>query len=150
MAPEITVSSRLGMVRPSLTLRYAGLFLDSYREKSPSGAGLNVDDRNIHQISARAQLGVPLTMDEGRLSTELRVGAEGRAHLGKSRVRGSVLGRGFAFDAGGDDEVLTGFGGLALAYAVSSRFTLNGDIEGAYGTDEAVTGRANIGARLEF
>ena len=101
VAPEITVSSSLGMVRPSLTLRYAGLFLDSYREKSPSGAGLNVDDRDIHQISARAQLGLPLKMDEDRLSTELRVGAEGRAHLGKSRVRGSVLGQGFAFDAGG-------------------------------------------------
>ncbi len=150
VAPEITVSSSLGMVRPSLTLRYAGLFLDSYREKSPSGAGLNVDDRDIHQISARAQLGLPLKMDEDRLSTELRVGAEGRAHLGKSRVRGSVLGQGFAFDAGGDDEVLTGFGGFAVAYAVSSRFTLNGNVEGAYGTDEAVTGRANIGAKLEF
>ncbi len=154
VAPEITVSSSLGMVRPSLTLRYAGLFLESYSEESSilaaQGAGLNVDDRDIHQISARAQLGLPLTMDEGRLSTELRVGAEGRAQLGKARVRGSVLGQGFTFDAGGDDEVLTGFGGFAVAYAVSSRFTLNGNVEGAYGTDEAVTGRAHLGAKLEF
>ncbi len=154
VAPEITVSSSLGMVRPSLTLRYAGLFLESYSEESSilaaQGAGLNVDDRDIHQISARAQLGLPLTMDEGRLSTELRVGAEGRAQLGKARVRGSVLGQGFTFDAGGDDEVLTGFGGFAVAYAVSSRFTLNGNVEGAYGTDEAATGRAHLGAKLEF
>ena len=150
VAPEITVSSTVGKVRPSLTLRYAGFFRDSYAEKSLSGAGLKLDDRDIHQFAARAQLGVPLTMDAGRFAAELRVGAEGRAQIGDADVSGSVLGQGFTFDPGGDNEVLTGFAGLELSYAVSSRFSLSGNIEGAYGTDDSTTGRANVAAKLKF
>ncbi len=153
VSPEITISSSLAVaeeiaVRPSLTLRYAGLFLDGYTEKG-SNANLTVDDRDVHIISARAQVAVPVHMNTdayGTLTTEIRVGADGRATVSEDNVRATLLGQNLNFTAGGDDEVLTGFAGAAFAYAMTTGTRLYGNIEAGYGTDEAihVTGRAGV------
>ncbi len=153
VSPEITVSSSLAVtnwmaVKPSLTLRYAGLFLDGYTEKD-SKANLTVDDRDVHVISARAQVAVPVHMSmdyNGRLTTEFRIGAEGRATVSEDKVRATILGQNLNFAPGGDDEVLTGFAGAAFTYVMISGTRLYGNIEAGYGTDEAahVTGRAGV------
>ncbi len=153
VSPEVTVSSSLAVteeiaVRPSLTLRYAGLFLDSYTEKG-SNANLKVQDRDVHVISARGQVAVPVHMNTdayGTLTTEIRVGADGRATVSEDNVRATLLGQNLNFTAGGDDEVLTGFAGAAFAYAMTTGTRLYGNIEAGYGTDEAihVTGRAGV------
>ncbi len=153
VSPEVTVSSSLAVteeiaVRPSLTLRYAGLFLDSYTEKG-SNANLKVQDRDVHVISARGQVAVPVHMNTdayGTLTTEIRVGADGRATVSEDNVRATLLGQNLNFTAGGDDEVLTGFAGAAFAYAMTTGTRLYGNIETGYGTDKAahVTGRAGV------
>ncbi len=153
VSPEVTVSSSLAVtdwmaVKPSLTLRYAGLFLDSYTEKG-SSANLTVQDRDVHVISARAQVAVPVHMNTdayGTLITEIRVGADGRATVSEDNVRATLLGQNLNFTAGGDDEALTGFAGAAFAYAMTTGTRLYGNIEAGYGTDEAthVTGRAGV------
>ncbi len=153
VSPEITVSSSLAVadwmaVKPSLTLRYAGLFLDGYTEKD-SKANLSVDDRDVHLISARAQVAMPVHMNTdayGTLTTEIRVGADGRATVSEDNVRATLLGQNLNFTAGGDDEVLTGFAGAAFAYVMTTGTRLYGNIEAGYGTDEAthVTGRAGV------
>ncbi len=157
VSPEITVSSSLAVadwmaVKPSLTLRYAGLFLDGYTEKG-SNANLKVEDRDVHIISARAQVAaavaVPVHMNTdayGTLTMEIRVGADGRATIAEDNVRATLLGQNLNFTAGGDDEVLTGFAGAAFAYAMTTGTRLYANIEAGYGTDEAVhvTGRAGV------
>ncbi len=153
VSPEVTVSSSLAVteeiaVRPSLTLRYAGLFLDGYTEKG-SNANLAVENRDVHVISARGQVAVPVHMNTdayGTLTTEIRVGADGRATVSEDNVRATLLGQNLNFTAGGDDEVLTGFAGAAFAYAMTTGTRLYGNIETGYGTDEAahVTGRAGV------
>ncbi len=153
VSPEVTVSSSLAVteeiaVRPSLTLRYAGLFLDGYTEKG-SNANLTVENRDVHVISARGQVAVPVHMNTdayGTLTTEIRVGADGRATVSEDNVRATLLGQNLNFTAGGDDEVLTGFAGAAFAYAMTTGTRLYGNIEAGYGTDEAahVTGRAGV------
>ncbi len=153
VSPEITISSSLAVadwmaVRPSLTLRYAGLFLDGYSEKG-SNANMTVDDRDVHIISARAQVAVPVHMNtdaHGTLTMEIRAGADGRATIAEDNVRATLLGQNLNFTAGGDDEVLTGFAGAAFAYAMTTGTRFYGNIEAGYGTDEAihVTGRAGV------
>ena len=153
VSPEVTISSSLAVadwmaVKPSLTLRYAGLFLDGYTEKG-SNANLTVQDRDVHVLSARGQVAVPVHMNTdvyGTLTTEIRVGADGRATVSEDNVRATLLGQNLNFTAGGDDEALTGFAGAAFAYAMTTGTRLYGNIEAGYGTDEAthVTGRAGV------
>ena len=153
VSPEVTLSSWFEMthwieVKPSLTLRYAGLFLDGYSEKG-SNANLTVEHRDVHVISARAQAAVPVhvsTDAHGTLNTEIRVGADGRATVSEDKVQATLLGQNLNFTAGGDDEVLTGFAGVAFAYAMMSGTQIYGNMEAGYGTDEAahVTGRAGV------
>ncbi len=157
VSPEITFSTAMAVansmrVKPSLTLRYTGLFLDGYTE-SGSAANLSVKSRDVHVLSARAQVAIPMTMaqdENGVLNTEIRVGVDGRTTVSGSNVNASLLGQSLNFDSGGDDEVLTGFAGAAFSYAMHNDVTLYGNVEAGYGTDDAFHATGRFGAKMLF
>ena len=150
VAPEITATATGGVIEPSLTLGYAGMWQGAYKEKSKTGFGLNVADRDFHLLTARAQIAIPLTALDGRALWKFHVGAEGWMSLGDDTVSGSVRKTAFTFKSGGEDGVVTGFVGGSLAYEVSSNFHVGGNFELGYGSDKSTSASAQINGRLKF
>ena len=156
VSPELTVSTSMTMgpatLRPSLRVRYAGLWLDSYSE-SGSSSNLSVDDREVHILEARAQVSLPMTVasgENGTLTTEIRTGIDVRTKIGSDRVDAILVGQQLSFDSGGDDEVLTAFISAAFAMAFADALTVSGALEGGYGTDETAHAIARLRATVDF
>ena len=112
ISPELGLSTRLNMrgmtLIPELKLRYLGLFNAEARARQADGLSFKPEERHIGLI--RASLGFPLSFPEnqygGRLSGQLRVGAEGRKHLGGDRIEirsGNDMVR---YRAGGDNAIM--------------------------------------------
>ena len=159
VSPEITVSTAVAgalggamTLKPSLRLRYAGLFQEGYSETG-SSSNLTVDNRDVHILDARTQIAVPMSLksdEHGMLSTELRAGVDARTSLGSDRVDAVLIGQNISFDPGGEDNVLSAFAAAAFAMAFTNALSITGSLEGGYGTDDTARATARLGARVDF
>jgi hypothetical protein len=153
VSPSLTLGAHLpygtGTLSPSLRLRYAGLFFDSYAETGSAG-DMAVAARDIHVFNARGQLAfapAPLATSAGIWQTTWRAGLDGVAQSAGG-VSATLLGQDVSFDASDREAALRGFVGANLTLATRNGMVFGGDIEAAYGTDAAFIARA--GARLDI
>ena len=151
ISPELGLSTRLNIqgmtLIPALKLRYLGLFNAETRARQADGLSFKPEDRHIGLI--RASLGLPLSFPEnqhgGRLSGQLRVGAEGRGRLGgdTTEVRS---GRDTARYRAGSDNAIMGFVGAGFEYGVSAmNLSFSVDVEAGYDSEAALGVRGQLG-----
>ncbi len=156
VSPEVTWTRPIWVkqqrMEKSLTLRYAGLFLDGFTETG-SAAPLTVDDRDIHVLQARSQLTMPVVHegpDGSRRKSAFYIGLEGRANVGDGDVSGVLLGQNINFDPGGDDVVGGAFAGLQFERTSASGTTLYANIEGQVETGGGRQASAKTGIKFRF
>jgi len=136
----------------SLTLSYAGLFLDGYTETGTTNP-LTLDDRSIHVASARAALALPFEAIHayGALTTlRLIGGVEARTQFGDNGVSGTLLGQTVSTTLDDDDAVLGGFLGLSGEYQTTTGLTAYANVEGLIEADASWQLSANAGLRMAF
>lgn len=156
VSPEVTLTRPLwaGEQRfeKSVTLRYAGLFLDGFTENG-TAAPLTVNSRDIHVLQARSQLTMPNERHgaDGSLRRDaLYIGLEGRANAGDDDVSGALLGQNITFDPGGDDVAGAAFAGLQFERTAAGGTTLYGSIEGQVETGGGRRASAKAGGKFRF
>jgi len=158
LSPEVGVATALKLasrvdVLPRLRVRYAGLFTKGFRESGKmTDWDVQFEKRTIHLLEGRAEVGVPFTLDNGG-QINPRVGVEGRWLLSGSEIRGSEIrkrGRSFTIDAGGDDQVITGFVGVGVSVPVADAITLVGSFDGALTTEDAWRALGYMGLSYSF
>ena len=136
----------------SLTLSYAGLFLDGYTETGTTNS-LTLDDRAVHIASARAALALPFEAlhANGALTTiRLIGGVEARTQFGDDGVSGTLLGQTVTTTLDDDDAVFGGFLGLSGEYQATNGLTAFANAEALLETDAAYQISANAGLRIAF
>ena len=155
VSPELGLATRFEVngaeVRPSLRLRYLGLFASAHdyqTEVSPfagqAGGGqtrLRINERGLHIGLARASLGfpvfpfrIPANPHGGQFDGEVRLGVEGRMRLSGDTVRATLGGQNVQFKASGGKAV-TGFAGASFDYTVPTlNLTFSADFEARYGS----------------
>ena len=171
VSPELGLATRLEVkgvaLRPSLRLRYLGLFASAHDYQTPvspfagqAGAGqtaFRINERELHIGLARASLGVPLfpfrtppNAHGGQFDGEFRLGAEGRMRLNGDMVSARLGGQDAEFKAGGG-KAITGFAGVSFDYAVPAlNLTFSGDFEARYGSMADVGIHGQLGFMWEF
>lgn len=136
----------------SLTLSYAGLWLDGYTETGTTNP-LTLNGRDVHVASARAAIALPFerVAADGALTTlRLIGGLEARTQFGDDSVSGSLLGQAVSTTLGGDDESLGGFLGLSGEYQTASGLTAYANTEAMLETNSAWQASATAGLRIAF
>lgn len=136
----------------SMTLSYAGLFMDGYTETGTTNP-LTLDDRSVHIASARAALTLPFERIEadGALTTlRLIGGLEARTQFGDDTIAGTLLGQ--AVSTTLDDDAFTGgaFLGLAGEYETTTGLTAYANLEAMLETDMSYQLSATAGLRIAF
>ncbi|GAB5510660.1 MAG: hypothetical protein Rhims3KO_20610 [Hyphomicrobiales bacterium] len=136
----------------SLTLSYAGLFLDGYTETGTTNP-LTLDDRSVHIASARAALALPFEAvhADGAITTlRLIGGVEARGQFGEDTISGTLLGQ--AVSTSLDDNAFTGgaFLGLSGQYETTSGLTAYANLEAMLETDMSYQLSATAGLRTAF
>ena len=156
VSPEITFTRPFwpfGMrIEKSVTLRYAGLFLDGFTENG-TVAPLTVRDRDIHVGQARFQLALPSEhrSDDGAVSRlTLKGGAEVRTQFGDQDVSGALLGQSLIFDPGGERSVTGGFVGLSAEHFTAGGKTFFASIDGRYENDGSTQVSGKAGVKFRF
>ena len=157
VAPEIAVGTtlRAGDVEivPSVRARYAGLFLDGYRETGSVGA-IAVGDRDVQLLVSRAQVAfAKSTIAEGGglLVSDLRLGIEGRTNLGDDEIGATLLGQQVTIEPGGSGEAGAIFAGFGIGYDFpGSAVSLGAGGEAKVETDGAVQGAGHMGLKIRF
>lgn len=147
-----TMGFGLRAVEQSLTLSYAGLFLDGYTETGTTNP-LTLDARALHLASARAALALPFERiaTDGALTTlRLIGGIEARTQFGDDTVSGTLLGQTVSAALDGDDSTFGGFLGLSGEYQTTSGLTAYANAEGLLETNSAYQISANAGLRIAF
>jgi hypothetical protein len=152
IVPEITFGRDLGPLMASLSVRYAGLFLEAY-EETGSSADLAVESRSVHGLASRLELSIPriVPLQEVSLLLEPRFGLDVRTALGDEEVAVELLGADLQFDAGAEEPILTMVSGATATFrtaegAVSLR--LSGDA--AVGGDGSTVISAALGGEVAF
>ena len=151
ISPELGLSTRLNIqgltLIPELKLRYLGLFNAEARARQADGLSFKPEDRHIGLI--RASVGLPLRFPEnqygGRLSGQLRLGAEGRGRLGgdTTEVRS---GRDTVRYRAGRDNAVMGFVGAGFEYGVPAmNLSFSADVEAGYDSEAALGVRGQLG-----
>lgn len=139
-------------IEQSVTLRYAGLFLDGFTENG-TAAPLSVNDRDVHVGQARYQLATPLThqaKDGAQSRLLLNGGAEVRTQFGDRDVSGTLLAQGISFNPGGEETVGGVFAGLSAEHITADGMTFHASVEGLAEDDGStqVSGKAGIKFRF--
>ena len=151
ISPELGLSTRLNIqgmtLIPELKLRYLGLYNAEARARQADGLSFKPEDRHIGLI--RASLGFPLSFPEnqhgGRLSGQLRVGAEGRGRLGGDQIAVRSGNDTVRYRAGGDNAIM-GFVGAGFEYGVSAmNLSFSADVEAGYDSEAALGVRGQLG-----
>ncbi|MCP3671909.1 MAG: autotransporter domain-containing protein [Gammaproteobacteria bacterium] len=124
----------------SVRVSYSGLFLDGYTESGVANP-LDVSDRDMHLLNARAQLTFPHDFenrDGSHSHLEIRAGVDAQYDMDSDKVNGVVGGTAIKFSADLDDKV-SGFIGATftrsnhkgdLAFAISGE--LQSTFDGGY------------------
>lgn len=142
----------LASIEQSLTLSYAGLWLDGYTETGTTNP-LTLNDRDVHVASARATITLPFERVEanGALTTlRLIGGLEARTQFGDDTVSGTLLGQAVSTTLGGDDQTLGGFLGLSGEYQTTIGLTAYANAEALIETDASWQLSATAGLRVAF
>ena len=110
------------------------------------------EDRHIGLI--RASVGLPLSFPEnqygGRLSGQLRLGAEGRKRLGGERIAVRSGNDTTQYRAGGDNAIM-GFVGAGFEYGVSAlNLSFSADVEASYDNEAALGVQGQLGFMWRF
>ena len=155
-SPEVGMATTLRLtdtldVLPRVRVRYAGLFTNGFRESGEvSNWDVQFQDRTVHVLEGRAEVGVPFALDNGGMINP-RVGVEGRWLMSGSEIRGAVGGKSFRpIDAGGDDSVGTGTVGVGVSLPVADATTLVGSFDGALTTEDAWRALGYLGLSYSF
>lgn len=156
LSPSLTIGTDtqiLGRaVTPSVRLRYAALFLDSYTE-SGSSANLSVGSRTAHFGEVRGQLAVyakEAQTGQGAMNAVLRVGVDGIFNWGDD-VDATLLGQGIRFAPGDQDAAVRGFVGADVAFSPhGGNLFVTAGFEAGYDTNDAFSGEARIGITKRF
>lgn len=156
VSPEVVVTAPTELaghaVEPSLSLRYAGLFVESYTETGVA-APLTIESRDLHVGIARLQLAAPndFTFDNGDvLRTNVKAGAELRQRFGNDRIEATLVGQTFRFDTDEDDTTLGGYAGLSGEYDAGTGTVFFFSAEGLVETEGAyqISGQAGLKFKL--
>ncbi|MEQ8658536.1 MAG: autotransporter outer membrane beta-barrel domain-containing protein [Hyphomicrobiales bacterium] len=142
----------LASIEQSLTLSYAGLWLDGYTETGTTNP-LTLNDRDVHVASARAAITLPVErVDANGALTALRLigGLEARTQFGDDTVSGTLLGQAVSTTLGGDDQTLGGFLGLSGEYQTTTGLTAYANAEALIETDASWQLSATAGLRVAF
>lgn len=156
ISPEITLTRPFwpfGLrLEKSVTLRYAGLFLDGFTETG-AAAPLTVKDRDVHVGQARAQLAVPLNhggSDGARSRLMLKGGVEARTQFGDRDVSGTLLAQNIVFDPGGDRNAIGAFTGLSVEHTTANGLTFHATVEGLIEDDGSTQVSGKSGVKFRF
>jgi hypothetical protein len=106
-----------GILTPSLRLRYAAIWQQSYTEHG-TGYDLDFESRMTHLLDARLQVEyefAPIDTKTGTLFTSLRLGGEVQ-YLGQDDVSASLGGDPLVFTAGDGGTSGRGFAGFDLRH----------------------------------
>jgi uncharacterized protein with beta-barrel porin domain len=139
-----------GTLKPSIRLRYAGLFLDGY-EESGSAANLTVDERDINIFDIRGELAYRFATMEtsgGSLFQTVRLGVDGTFSDADS-VGAVLAGKALEFNVA-DDDVARGFAGYDMVYAMPGGASFNLSAEAGYDTSDAFTLEGQAGFAWAF
>ncbi len=140
-------------VTPSVHFRYAGQFLDSFVETGATG-NLALSAREVHVLQGRGQLALPLermTDRGGLLRAELKVGVEGRTNVGDDAFSAVLLGQNIVFAPGGEDTVVSIYGGAGIAFTLpQGRTKLTANVEGGLEEDGSSYANGRAGAKIVF
>ncbi|MCH9627247.1 MAG: hypothetical protein S4CHLAM2_08820 [Chlamydiales bacterium] len=153
VSPEFTLARAYSCFSVPLalsgTVRYAGLFLGHYTE-TDSSANLSVQDRDIHLITARAELGAPVTNCNNVCEWVLEpyIGVFARFQFGDD-VHTALLGQSLAFDPGLEQTL----GGLLLGFRATQavgRFNLFLNVESSFDSENSSRILGEGGISLSF
>jgi uncharacterized protein YhjY with autotransporter beta-barrel domain len=154
ISPSLTLGTDFavgsGTLTPSMRVRYAGLFLNSYTE-TDSAASLTVGDRALHIFEAGAELTyAPPALDTGAgvFQQSFSVGVDGTLVEGDA-VSASVVDQALSFNAETEDTV-RGFLGYDVALAMTDRTSLSVSAEAGYNSNGALTLDGRAGLSLAF
>jgi len=137
----------------SVTLRYAGLFLDGFNESGVTAGALTVGSRDIHLGVARAALALPLTKtysDGAQARWIWTAGIEGRTQFGGDSISGTLAGQGIAFNAGGRDSTVGLFGSYRAELASPLGHTVYAVVEGLAEQDGSYQLSGKAGFRVRY
>lgn len=154
ISPSLTLGTDFsvgsGTLTPSMRVRYAGLFLDSYTETG-SAANLTVGDRAIHIFEAGAELSyapAPFDTSAGAFQQSFSVGVDGTFVEGDA-VSATVVGQALSFNAETEDTV-RGFLGYGADLAMTQSASLTLSAEAGYDSNNALTLGGRAGFSLTF
>ena len=135
----------------TLSLRYAGLFLDAYEEDG-SNTDLTVESRDVHILTARGEIARPIALPLALQGLQLVAiaGGDARYTFG-DEVSALLLDQSIEFDPDDRTVTLSGFGGGKLSFTTASEFlslALSG--KAVASTDDALTLALQLSAALHF
>jgi hypothetical protein len=156
VSPEVRFTRPLPLgalpLEASLTLRYAGLFLDGFAESGVTAGAMTVDGKDIHLGIARAALSLPLTRSysDGAVARwVLTGGVEGRTQFGGESFSGTLQGQSIAFSAGGRDTVGL-YGAWRAELASPLGHTVFAAVEGLAEQDGSYQLSGKAGFRVQY
>jgi len=135
----------------TLTLRYAGLFLDEYEEEG-SNADLAVESRDVHLLTARGEImwPIPLPFASDGLQLAVMGGGDARYTFG-DEVSAVLLGQNINFDPDDRSVTWSSFGGGKLSFTTPSEFlTLGLAGKAITSSDDALVFAFQASALLSF
>lgn len=140
VSPAVTltrpISDRTDLI---LAGSYGALFLDRYQENG-SAANLTVARRTVQVATLQAKatrLAVERRLENGILSVETWVGADGAFNLGGRNVNTSVAGLPLEFTAAFANAMAIGFAGIGISHRPDGgAWSFEATLEGRLGTDD--------------
>ncbi|MCP3669812.1 MAG: autotransporter outer membrane beta-barrel domain-containing protein, partial [Gammaproteobacteria bacterium] len=120
----------------SVRVSYAGLFLDDYTETGITTA-VDISDRDIHLLNARAQLTFPHDFenrDGSHSHLEIRAGVDAQYDMDSDKVNGVIGGTAIKFSADLDDKV-SGFIGATFTrsnHKGDLAFAISGELQSTF------------------
>lgn len=124
VAVETNISTTVDVgerrILPSVTLRYAGNFLDGFTETG-TAAPLIAGDRDVQLLVGKAQIALAKTSqrsDGALFHREFKIGVQGRTNIGDDAFAATLLGQGILFDPADQNDAGSIFWGSNLAYTL--------------------------------
>lgn len=157
IAPELAIKTRtkLGGVifQPTLSIGYAGLFMDGYTESGTNAAPLKVGENDIHIIHARLEIAA-LMRSKGEDSLNFQfspyIGIKGRSLINGEATNISLFGANYNFNNNGDDDIGSAFAGFRISVLQTETFGIFAGLEGSVDTESSTLLTTNAGLKWRF
>lgn len=149
---EITDDNGISFI-PSLALGYTGIYVEDYAETG-SSANANIASRTIHQLQARAELGLRydwVSDNDVEYVFNPYAGLEGRMGSGDiDEVTGTIGSTSKTFNPGGDKNVGAIFAGMNVNAKPSDSARFEGAAEAKIDSQNQFGFSASWGVKLKF